>query len=177
MEILADYENTVPVPMSIINGRVNALDQESKFNLLNEQSTTTNNCTFQNDAVSHQYLRTELSDLYFSPQNIDALQEGMMILVLERTNGEFRIGRQSDIELKIIMRSIFLQYAEHRKDIAVIQQVKKLNKMVLDYSVPKIVADLKQRQYYLNDISRLPVPMERGQLMGTKGSKTLEWKG
>lgn len=178
MEILADYESSVPVPISVINGRVNALDNDSKFNLFNEQqANSNNNCTFQNDAVSHQFLRTDLSDLFFSPQNIDALQHGMMVLVLERTDGQFKIGRQSDIELKIIMRSIFLQNAEHRRDIPIVNQVRVLNKMVLDFSVPRIIADIKQRQYYLNDISKLPVPLERAHMMGTKGSKTLEWKG
>lgn len=177
MEILADYDSSFPIPTNTINGRVNAVENNNRLRLINEQQSNTNNCSFQNDAVSHQFLRTDLSDLFFSPQNIDALQHGMMVMVLDKTNGEYRIGRQSDIELKIIMRSIFLQNAQHRRDIPIVNQVRDLNKMVLHFSVPRIIADIKQRQYYLNDISKLPVPLERAHMMSTKGSKTLEWKG
>ena len=53
-----------------------------------------------------------------------------------KTSGN-RIGRQSDTELQIIMRSIYLQYSENN-NCNIISQVKVLNKKVLDYCVEKI---------------------------------------
>ena len=73
------------------------------------------------------------------------------------------------------MRSIFLQYSKNNS-IGIIEQVKELNKLVLDWAVPEIVSNIKQHNTYKKDISTLPMPLERSQLTSQKGTRFLEIK-
>ena len=61
------------------------------------------------------------------------------------------------------MRSIYLQSGSTRisTDRDVSNTIDRLNKMVIDYSVEHILSKLNQYDLYLNDISKLPEPMER----------------
>jgi len=108
----------------------------------------------------------------FSLKNIDLLQQGIRNKILNVTYGKINISRQSDDELKIIMRSIYFQYGQNR-NINIIEQVLELNTLVIEWSVPQIISNFKQSQQYIKDISTLPEPLERSILPSTKGTKTL----
>ena len=54
-----------------------------------------------------------LSNTFFSSQNLDNLQNKIIENVLTQSNGEYRIGRQSDTQLQIIMRSTYLSYSKN----------------------------------------------------------------
>jgi hypothetical protein len=71
------------------------------------------------------------------------------------------------------MRSIFLQFAENKPD-GVLCQVKELNSRVLDYAVPRILAEVKMYLTYRKDVTTLPQPLERSLNTSVKGSITLE---
>jgi hypothetical protein len=73
------------------------------------------------------------------------------------------------------MRSIYLQYSKNLPT-KVIEQVRELNKKVLDWSVKEVLSNLKQFQKYKKDVSTMPIPLERSPLITTKGTKTLELK-
>jgi hypothetical protein len=129
--------------------------------------------SFKNEALQGNLIQTTpLSDLYFSQVNIDAVQQGIRYKVYVESKGKYVIGRQSDTELMTIMRSIYLQHAQHQPT-NVVGQVKVLNSMVIEFSVPRILAELEQYNTYRKDITTLPVPMERAQNMSNKGSKFL----
>ena len=159
-------------PINILNGRVNVMSNDNKFKIFKEKYM--NDCSFQKTAIGHQISSTPLSDIYFSKQNIDALQLGLKNMILNKSQGKYNISRQSDIELKIVMRSIYLQYATNSRDVDIITQVKTLNKRVLDWCVPEIISNIKQQEKYMLDISTLPRPIERGILTSSKGTKQLE---
>ena len=90
-----------------------------------------------------------------------------------QTNKKHIIGRQSDLQLKIIMRSMYLQYGKNlQNDIKT--QVQQLNTMVVKYSVPKIISGVKQYLAYKRDVSTLPVPMDRPKNLSSAGSKVLQ---
>lgn len=160
-------------PFSIINGRVNALDVvNNNFNF----TQSTNKINEDNtNMTSRNISNTELSNLFFSQTNIDALQQGLKNLVYERTNRKAIIGNQNETELKIIMRSIFLQYGKNQKN-NIIEQIRELNGYVLNWAVPEIISNLKQHENYKKDISTLPMPLERAQLTSQKGTRVLEIK-
>ena len=80
------------------------------------------------------------------------------------------IGRQSDGELKIIMRSIFLQYGKYR-DTRIIDQVKELNKIACQYTIPNILSNVEQYIGYKKDLSFLPKPLALPQNLSIKGTK------
>lgn len=171
---MSEFEEIIDgafLPMNVINGRINTQGYNSiNYKRIKDPAT----CSFMGEAVGHQLSRNPLSDLYFSPLNVDALQNGMRNMVYSKT-GEV-IEKQSETELKIIMRSIFLQYARYRPDQDLVEQVKNLNYYVLDFSVKRIISSIHMKQKYLQDIEKLPVPLDRAQIMSTKGTKTLELK-
>ena len=127
---------------------------------------------YKDDAIKGFFNKNCLNDLFFSNDNINALQVGMRNMVADATNGETIIGKQSEIELKVIMRAIYLQYGRNL-DSNVLEQVRSLNKKVLDYSVPKILVEVEQYNNYVKDASSVHVPMERSTNVSNKGSKTL----
>ena len=96
----------------------------------------------------------------------------MKNMVSNATEGREVIGRQSDIELKIIMKAIYLEYGKNLND-NILDQVKDLNKKVLDYAVPRILVQIKQYKTYVRDASSVHVPMDRSVNVSNKGSKTL----
>jgi len=127
------------------------------------------------DALLRDRMDSEVSDLYFSSANVDALQEAIRYQVWAKTDGEHVIDRQSDTELMIVMRSLYLQYSRN-SPYNVREQVRELNARVLDECLPKIVSELSAYLQYLRDASQLPVPLEHGQLATMKGTRSLEMK-
>ena len=85
------------------------------------------------------------------------------------------IGRQSETELKIIMRATYLENARHR-DYDILPEIRRLNQLVIDFCVPRILHEINMYIAYQNDINRLPTPMERGEFSSAKGSRVLEQK-
>ena len=115
---------------------------------------------------------TGLSRLYFSKENLDNIQKDIRETVYTLTANDkdpildnvkpVAIGRQNDLQLQIIMRSIFLQYAKHNND-DIAGQIRELNDLVIREAVPDIITNLKQYLGYSADIQRAPQLMDRAQ--------------
>ena len=91
--------------------------------------------------------------------NKEAIQKTIRYEIYKTLNKE--ISYQSDISLMIIMRSMYLQFANsvvHSDDI--IETVRGLNKRVVEYSVDNIKPQLEQHDGYMEKISNAPVPLE-----------------
>jgi len=71
------------------------------------------------------------------------------------------------------MRSIYYQYGKNL-DNDIMGQIRDLNEKVLDWSIPRIISNMKQYNRYIQDISTMPVPLERAQLTSEKGTKSME---
>jgi hypothetical protein len=128
---------------------------------------------FNREAIIGVHQQTPLNDLFFSRQNIEALQVGIKNMVAKRTEGEFMIGKQSEVELQIVMRAIYLQHAKHMTT-DIVEQVRELNSQVIDFCVPRIIEEIKMFKYYKQDIGQLPIPLDRGQFSSSKGLRILE---
>jgi hypothetical protein len=129
--------------------------------------------------LEHQLKTSQIARLFFSRTNVDALQDGIRYKVWTSSSKKLVIGRQSEVELGIVMRSTYLQNsknAEGTRD-GVVAQVRDLNALVLDYCVPKIVQEASMYQQFLRDASTLPTPMSHGEFASMKGSRVLEQKG
>ncbi len=135
----------------------------------------TDNKTFYAEAVQGSFTPNNLSNTFFSCNNIDVLQDGIRYKIYQLTNQKHTIGRQSDQDLKIVMRSIYLQHSKNLNT-NIIEQVRELNTIVLDWCVKEIFSNIQQYDKYCVDVSTLPTPMERSPLMTNKGSKILEVK-
>ena len=100
-----------------------------------------------------------LNSLFFSEMNVKAIQDTLRYRVYKNTDQV--ISEQSSNDLFIIMRSIMLQYANFRVGVDnIIDEIRRLNEKVLDYAVSNVSSNVKQHQGYVEDLSKLPVPMD-----------------
>ena len=102
---------------------------------------------------------TTLSNLFFSAENVQIIQNGLRAGVYQMSNEKYIIAPQNVDTLKIIMRSIYLQYAEHRRE-DITGQIERLNKLVLDYAVPAVFGEATGYEKYCQDQSTLVVPLQ-----------------
>ena len=156
------------------NGRVNILEpiNNSVFQLYDKIPIDETTTSYRN-ALTGNLESNQLSQTFFSAGNILILQHGLMAGVYKSSNGRFQIGYQSEDTLKIIMRSIFLQHASNLPT-NITRQVEALNNLVLDYAIPQICSEAEGYIKFKNDVSTLPVPMQRG--VSTYSSNSLELK-
>ena len=87
---------------------------------------------------------------FMGTANCDFLHDAIINGVKDASEGEYVIGRQSHPELIQIMRAIYIEHACHLPD-KVDEQVGRLNKRVLEYAVPQIVAEVRSHRRYLED--------------------------
>ena len=107
---------------------------------------------FQNSVSSMQEL-TSLSQTYFRKDNVDKIQQQIINEVRIKSNNEYNIGRQSDLQLQIIMRSIYLSYSKNLNT-NINEQIRVLNNMVVDECLKKILPEIKQYLHYRKDITQ-----------------------
>ena len=112
--------------------------------------------------------KTCVSDIFFSEENIEALQHGVRFGVYRDSNGTIIVGNQSRDELSIIMRSVFLQESRNLA-YNLLEQVRALNKSVLDYSIPRVLSEAKSYQRYRVDIASPPQIMGYGSYTSRAG--------
>ena len=77
-------------------------------------------------------------------------------------------------ELQIIMRAIFLQYSKNLPN-DIPNQIKDLNKIVLDFSINQVYGEADGYMKYKRDASTLVVPIAMP-IMSTTNDKQLELK-
>jgi hypothetical protein len=117
------------------------------------------------------FCKNNLSELYFSQSNIDILQDSIIEGVFKISSGT-KICKQSEDELLIVMRSIYLQYGKNQ-DNNLQGQIKDLNKHVLKYCIENINTNLKQYNGYINDITKERDVLEMPHFVNSKGDKSL----
>ena len=123
--------------------------------------------------LCHQLQPNTLSNAFFSSQNMQVLQETILRRIFNETGK--RISKQSENELLIIMRSIYIQESRNLEE-NITQQVMELNKSVIRYAVPIIITNMKQDEGYLIDASRPLMPMSRSVNLSSAGTRSLELK-
>ena len=104
-------------------------------------------------AVKGQQSETTLSKAFFSAANVRLIQNELRYRVHELTGRV--IARQSEIDLFVVMRSMYLLFGVFRDDM-IAAQIRDLDDRVLEKVVPLVVSEMKMRTYYINDISTAP---------------------
>jgi hypothetical protein len=144
------------------NGRVDLAtmveDPDVKFKM-HEKLRTKNKASCYFESLNGNLEWNVLAQVYFSAENIQIVQNGIRAGVYKLSDDKINVPPQNMDTLKIIMRSVYLQYAEHYpKDIK--KQVEYLNRIVLDYSVPNVYNEAVAYMKYVQDQSTLVVPMQ-----------------
>ena len=136
--------------------------------------TKSKNYNMETIAVEGIVEQTKLSSNYFSKCNVDLLQK-IIANDVEKKIGE-KIGKQSENDLIIIMRSYFLQEADNTlvDDNKVKNEIRRLDLIVKDECVRRIITMLKQHKAYIEDINTIAMPIERSQSTNIKGRKLKE---
>jgi hypothetical protein len=117
-----------------------------------------NQCVTFRNATEGLWNDTVLSKAFFSQQNIQIIQNGIRAGVYHRSNGQYVVGPQDCDSLKIIMRSVFLQYSANQPS-NIPQQIQELNKIVLNYCVQQVYSEAQGYMKYIDDASTLVVPI------------------
>lgn len=123
-----------------------------------------------NDSVSRIHTATSLTESYFSRENVDMIQNEIIKRIYNQTG--YSISRQSDTNLQIVMRSIYLQYGKNLP-CQIKEQVLELNEEVYKECLRIIIPNMKQTVDFRRDLSKLPITMNRAVNVSSKGTKTL----
>ena len=133
-----------------------------------------NECSSYLDALIGNWNDTTLSCAFFSANNIQIIQNGLRYGVFTKSNDQYIVGEQNCDQLKIIMRSIFLQYSKNQEH-DITGQIVELNDKVIKYAVTQVLGEAEGYIKYMRDINTPLIPMSRPILAYTN-DKTLEFK-
>ena len=157
------------------NGRVDILgpNPDLRFSMM-DRIPVNQQCGAYSEAMTGNWNNTPLSVAYFSERNIKIIQNGIRAGVYNKSNGQYVIGEQNCDELKIIMRSVFLQ---HSKNLAtdIPGQIKVLNDFVLNFAVNQVYGEAEGYMKYKRDASTLVVPLSTP-ILTYSNDKQLELK-
>lgn len=154
-----------------MNGRVDIMNKSCAPFFLSDRIPVSDKMSSYKDALTGNWYDTILSQAFFSKDNIIIIQNAIRKRVYNKTKKI--IGNQNEDNLKIIMRSTFLQFSANLpKNIK--EQVGALNEKVLSYCVPKVLNELTGYINYAKDVSTMAMPIDRPAYISAKGTKTLE---
>ena len=142
---------------NVNNGRLNDIKVVQEMTKDNSQITINKDNT--DTAIKGLLEHSAVNDIFFSEMNTKVIQDTIRYKVHQDTQQV--ISEQSSNDLYIIMRSIMLQFANFRTDVDdVVPELKRLNAKVVEYSASNITSNVMQHKGYIDDLSKLPVPMD-----------------
>jgi hypothetical protein len=142
----------------VSNGRIDiqSPDTKSLFNMYDK--IPAHQCTTYRNPLEGQWDDSTLSNAYFSKENIQIIQNGIRAGVYKQSNNQYVVAPQDCDSLKIVMRSIFLQYSANLPG-NVSGQIEALNQMVLNFCIQQVYSEAKGYMKYLSDASNMYVPI------------------
>jgi len=135
-------------------------DYYNKVNYTNSPDTNTlRNCNTQ-DQLKGILDETLLSNTYFSIDNIQNIQNMIRYYFYQEKNEV--ISEQSNNELLIIMRGIYIKYSNSAANTLdeIKGEVLELNNIVTEFSLKQIYINYDNYNKYLNDMETLPSPID-----------------
>ena len=151
------------------NGRIEFGDENyNKGSIFTEDELL-----FQNNknSINSIYEENPLQIQFFCKKNINILQNLIKENIYIQSNKKHIISDQDETNLKIIMKSIYLQFGKNLKN-NLKKQIIDLNKLVLDYCVPNILSNIEMYLQYKKDITKLPVPINYPKYISDSGTRT-----
>ena len=123
------------------------------------------------DAIRGNVMATPLNQAYFSPANVQIIQDRIRYEVYQRSKGAYLIDEQSVDELLTVMRAMYLQYGKNQPD-NIREQIDELNTIVVTWAAPRILSECSMHKTYLHDIQNMPVPLSLPVLETRAGTKS-----
>ena len=148
------------------NGRINIIQPDTnKLFAMKDKIAYDSKTTEYREALNGNWQDSILSKAYFSKNNIQIIQNGIRAGVYKLSKDQYIIAPQCIDTLKIIMRSVFLQYSANMND-NIKNQIMSLNDIVIKYCVPTIYSETKGYLKYLHDASTMHMPIDHPVLSG-----------
>ena len=144
---------------NVSNGRIDILSPNTNVLFAMQDKLPVQSGNGFREAMTGNWYDTMLSNAFFSQQNIQTLQNGLRAGVYKRSNGVYLIGEQNEDELKVVMRSTFLQHSKNQPT-HIKEQITVLNQLVLDYAVSQVYGEAEGYMKYQHDASHMYDPME-----------------
>lgn len=136
-------------------GRIDLTPNENGTPFFIQDKIEKNEKTNYSNAMQGLMENSLLSITFFSSDNIESIQNTLRSKIYKLTNQQYKIDIQDTDQLKIIMRSVFLQYSSNNND-NVDGQIAQLNHKVLGYAIPQVHNELISYIKYKKDISNPP---------------------
>jgi hypothetical protein len=127
------------------------------------------------DLVGHLHKETPLNTIFFSTDNIDRLQHEIRNQVLAMSGGQYKIDRQSDDDLRIVMRSYYLMFARNDPN-TVATELDELNRRVIGYCSGKIYSEVDFHMFYRKDLEEFAPAIANPVNTAVFGTRTGELK-
>jgi hypothetical protein len=131
--------------------------------------------TLISERINYRHTDTPLNTLFFSDDNVKNLQQQIKNEVLKMSGGKYAIDDQSEDDLKTIMRSYYLQYAQNNPS-QVGAELNDLNSRVIGFSSNRIMVEVEAYKFYRKDIMDFPEPIARPIDVQIYGTRTGELK-
>ena len=131
---------------------------------------------FASDMLRGNWDHTALSDAFFTRKNANLIQVEIKKEIYRMSGPKKYVIDDQDVdELKMVMRAMYLQYAKNN-EFNIEGQLNELNQLVIKWSAPRIMSEIEQYNYYINDISHLPVPLQQPMNMSSAGTRSLPFQ-
>ena len=151
-----DTENALDTLLGDINAnRMKNITKDMDNRELKAETIIFN--TDKSDALKGILEETSVSNIFFSPENVKAIQNSIRYYIYKLSG--LAISNQSHDQLHILMRSILLQFGNLVTPQPVVE-VKRLNQKVVDKCTQNILTEIKQYTGYLEDLQSLPIPLD-----------------
>jgi hypothetical protein len=173
-ELTAEDQSQLPVGELMYQRHSNFLFREKygDYRIVDESKKIPDDYVYT-DLIKSIIERNPLSDFFFSKRNLDHMQNLIIGMVKQQSNGIHQISRQDDSELLIIMRGIYLQTQSNpfATGEAFKREVCILNRNVLDVVVPKLIVSIQQYLGYIRDQGNQPAMHQQPQFMSSAGTR------
>lgn len=143
------------------NGRVNITDSNisTLFSLYDKNKVNTP-VTYR-DAFIYNTEPDLLTKKFFSQDNINLIQSQIIEGVYKISNNQYKIGSQSQETLIMIMREIYENGPQNTYvNVSEQEKIISLNKLVLNYCIPRIYNSVQSYYLYIKDASTLATPLD-----------------
>jgi hypothetical protein len=118
-------------------------------------------------------VKDELSDMFFSGENMKRLQKMIKKEIFEKTKGKYRLDEdQDDMDLLVAMRGVYMNEARFLP-YKIKHQIKDLNRKVILNIVPDMITNIKQYYSYIKEINEPIKPIMRPLNVNNAGRRTL----
>jgi cellulase/cellobiase CelA1 len=156
------------------NGKINIMGPNTStlFSMMDKIPINTNT-NYQN-VLAGNFIRSPLSDKYFSKQNIQLIQNRLRQGVYDKSQRRISVDEQPEDQIVTVMRSMYLQYSKNL-DNNIQMQVDELNNLVLNFCINNVFNEAVAYLKYREDASTMHIPIQHP-IYSNKTNKVLEQK-